>query len=68
MQNDLSQRMQARLDKWRSKVIPVKSAEKVRGSSHSSHRQVRGDYGDDLSDYHQEQQQCLEDKNNNAKG
>lgn len=67
MQNNLSQLMQARLEKWRNNQQPVKSAEKLRGSSHSSHRQVRGDYGDDIQDYQQAQQKALEEETKNKK-
>ena len=47
----LTPKMQARLDKWRKNTLPVKSAERIRGPSRLSHRSVRGDYGDDISDY-----------------
>lgn len=51
--NDLTPAMQKRLDIWRKNVLPVKSAEKIRGPSPLKRRYVRGDYGDDISDFEQ---------------
>lgn len=45
--NNLSDEMQARLDKWMANPLPVKAAEKVRGSNYVSRR----DYGDDIRDF-----------------
>jgi hypothetical protein len=48
---NLTPRMKERLEKWRKNTLPVKSAEKVRGPSPLKRRYVRGDYGDDMSDF-----------------
>lgn len=47
----LTPAMQARLDKWRERTLPVKSAEKIRGPWPLKSRNVRRDHGDDLSDF-----------------
>lgn len=49
--NNLTPDMQKRLDTWRKNVLPVKSAEKVRGPSPLRRRYLRGDYGDDMSEF-----------------
>jgi len=49
--NDLSPAFQARLNKWRANVLSVKSADILRGKSPVKCRPVRGDYGDDISDF-----------------
>jgi len=54
--NDLTPVMQARLDKWKQNVLPVKSADILRGKSLGSQRQVRGDYGDDIRDFEKKDQ------------
>lgn len=43
--NNLSEKMQERLDKWRQNTLPVASAEKVRGPA-PSRRNGKNDYGD----------------------
>lgn len=45
--NNLSEVMQARLDKWRQKTLPVPSTEKVRGPV--SRRSGKSDHGDAMS-------------------
>lgn len=47
----LTPKMQARLEKWRNRALPVQSAEKVGGPWLSKSRNVRRDHGDDLSDF-----------------
>lgn len=44
--NNLTEKMQERLDKWRKNTIPVASAEKVRGQAPSRRGGGKGDYGD----------------------
>jgi hypothetical protein len=47
--NNLDQKMQERLDKWRKNTLEVKSVEKVREkTSVSNYIPRRGDYGDDM--------------------
>jgi hypothetical protein len=53
MVEKLTPMMQARLEKWRKNTLEVKSAEKVRGPLQLKRRNVRGDYGDDISDFEQ---------------
>lgn len=50
MKNDLSPKMQERLEKWMKNPQPVKSAGIFKGR-HYVGRQVRGDYGDDIRDF-----------------
>lgn len=57
----LTPQMQARLEKWRKNTLPVKSADKIRGPSQSN-RNVRGDYGDDISDFEALKNQMLKGK------
>ena len=45
---NLSEKMQARLEKWRKNTTPVTSAEKVRGPA-PSRRGGKGDFGDVLT-------------------
>jgi hypothetical protein len=56
--------MQERLEKWRAKVLPVKSEEKVRGKSPLKRRYLRGDYGDDITEdeLQQEKAWAVEDQ------
>lgn len=42
--------MQERLEKWRKNVQQIKSAEKIRGPSPLNRRNVRGDYGDEITE------------------
>lgn len=46
--NNLNEKMQERLDKWRKNVIPPPSLQKIRGPV-SARRGGRGDYGDALT-------------------
>lgn len=46
--NNLSEKMQERLEKWRKNTTPVASAVKVRGSA-PSRRNGKNDYGDAMS-------------------
>ena len=55
MEDDLSPIMKDRLEKWRKNTLTVKSAEKIVGPSASNYRQVRGDYGDDIRDFENKQ-------------
>jgi len=49
--NNLEQKMQERLDKWRQNTLPVSSKEKVVKENYSYY----GDYGDDLRDFQQKE-------------
>lgn len=46
--NNLTEKMQERLDKWRKNTIPVASAEKVRGPA-PSRRNGKTDFGDAMT-------------------
>lgn len=62
---NLTPAMKERLEKWRANVLPVKSAEKVRGPLPSKRRSLRGDYGDDIRDFElkEEKAWALESQN-----
>jgi hypothetical protein len=63
--DNLTPQMQARLDRWRKNILPVKSAEKIRGPWQSKSRNVSRDHGDDLSDFEEAKNrvsQFLEEK------
>ncbi len=47
--NNLSEQMQARLDKWRNKALPVVSTAKVRGNTQVRRTGGKSDYGDAMS-------------------
>lgn len=46
----LTPKMQARLEKWRERTLPAQDIEKVKGPWISKLRNVKRNYGDDLSD------------------
>jgi hypothetical protein len=43
--------MQARLAKWRANVLPVKSADILKGRSPGNYVARKRDYGDDMSEF-----------------
>lgn len=48
---NLTPDMQARLAKWRANVLPVKSADTLRGRSPGNYVARKRDYGDDMSEF-----------------
>lgn len=62
MKNDLSPKMQERLDKWMKNPQPVKSSEILRGKNYVR-RQVFGDYGDDIRDFEAKRQSAFNEQN-----
>ena len=57
--NDLTPVMQARLEKWKKNVLPVKSADILRGKSPGNFVPRHKDHGDDFRDLEQDAQQNL---------
>lgn len=54
--NNLTPEMQARLDKWKANVLPVKSADILRGTSPGNYVARRRDYGDDMNEFQPKQE------------
>lgn len=48
--------MQARLDKWKQNILPVKSADILRGKSQPNFVPRQRDYGDDIRDYERKEE------------
>lgn len=49
--DNLTPAMRERLERWRKNVLPVKSAEVLRGSSPGNYVARRRDHGDDLQEF-----------------
>ena len=54
--NDLNPDMQARLDKWKQNILPVPSADILRGKSPPNFVPRQRDYGDDIRDYERKEE------------
>lgn len=60
--NNLTPKMLERLEKWKANVLPVKSADILRGKSPGNYVARSRDYGDDLSDFEALKNQILKGK------
>ena len=47
--NNLTEKMQERLDKWRNKTLPVPSTKNIRNQNVRPSSNSRGDFGDVMS-------------------
>lgn len=55
----LTPQMQARLDKWRKNILPVKSAGILKGKSPGNYVPRGKDYGDDMNEFDELKQQIM---------
>lgn len=66
MFNDLSPKMQERLEKWKANVLPVPSAEKIRSKPTGVFVPRHRDYGDDIKDIEAKQEEMWKKDQNQS--
>ncbi len=63
--NNLTPEMQARLDNWKSNILPVKGASILKRKSPGNFVPRQRDYGDDISDYEKKQAEAWSNETTN---